>query len=65
MGTVIEGEWNEVLAVVTKCYESLRADCPRITCTMKIDARDGASGRLTSKVKSVETILGRGLKSIE
>jgi uncharacterized protein (TIGR00106 family) len=63
MGTVIEGDWDQVLAVVTKCYEALRPDCDRISCTIKIDAREGASGRLVSKVRSVEEKLGRKLKT--
>lgn len=63
MGTILEGEWDEVLAVVTKCYEAMRTDCPRISCSIKIDARAGASGRLVSKVQSVEAHLGRSLKT--
>jgi uncharacterized protein (TIGR00106 family) len=65
MGTVIEGEWDQVFGVVRKCYEAMSADCDRITCSIKVDARKGASGRLSSKVKSVEEKLGRTLKSTE
>ncbi len=65
MGTILEGEWDEALAVVKQCYEAMRIDCPRISCSIKIDAREGASGRLESKVRSVEKRLGRNLKSTE
>lgn len=65
MGTVLEGEWDECFEVVRKCYEAMSADCDRVTCTIKIDARKGASGRLTSKVQSVEEKLGRKLKTTE
>ena len=65
MGTVIEGEWGQVFEVVTKCYEALRSECPRISCAIKIDAREGAAGRLVSKVRSVEEKLGRKLKTSE
>lgn len=65
MGTVIEGEWDEVMAVVTRCYERMRQDYPRISCTIKIDAREGEGGRIVSKVESVEKKLGRKLKSTE
>ena len=65
MGTILEGEWNDALAVVTRCYEAMRADCPRISCSIKIDAREGASERLASKVQSVEKRLGRKLKTGE
>lgn len=65
MGTILEGEWDEVFDVVRKCYETLSADCDRITCSIKVDARKGAGGRLSAKVKSVENTLGRQLKSTE
>jgi len=63
MGTILEGEWEAVMAVVTRCYERMRQDCPRITCSIKIDAREGASGRLTGKIASVERRLGRSLRT--
>ncbi len=62
MGTVIEGEWDQVMAVVRECYETMRKDCRRITCSVKIDAREGASGRIDSKTASVEKLLGRNLR---
>ncbi len=62
MGTVLEGEWDEVMAVVRRCYERMRKDCNRISCSIKIDARKGAKGRLVSKVASVEKRLGKTLK---
>lgn len=65
MGTILEGEWDEVFAVVKRCYEAMSADCPRITCSIKVDARQGAQGRLRSKVESVERRLGRQLKTTE
>lgn len=65
MGTVIEGEWDEVFDVVRQCHEAMAVDCDRVTCSIKVDARKGASGRLTSKVKSIETQLGHTLKSTE
>ncbi len=63
MGTIIEGEWAEVMAVVTACYEKMSSDCDRIATTIKIDYRAGASGRLKSKVASVEAKLGRKLST--
>jgi uncharacterized protein (TIGR00106 family) len=65
MGTILEGEWDDCFAVVKRCYEALRVDCPRISCSIKVDAREGASGRLESKVQSVEKRLGRKLKRTE
>jgi len=62
MGTILEGEWDEVMGVVKKCYERMKQDCPRISVAMKIDYREGPKGRLSSKLKSVEETLGRTLK---
>ena len=62
MGTVLEGEWDEVFAVVRKCYERMKRDCNRISCSIKVDYRKGHSGRLVSKVTSVEKNLKRAIK---
>src|SRR5437868_517681 len=65
MGTIIEGEIDEVLVVLKRCLEAMAADCERVTCTAKLDYRRGYSGRLTSKVASVEAKLGRPLKKMD
>jgi len=62
MGTVLEGEWNEVMAVVTACYERMSQDCNRISVTIKIDARKDQTGRIGGKVDSIETRLGRPVR---
>ena len=62
MGTVLEGEWEQVFAVVQKCYERMKKDCNRISCTIKVDYRKGHSGRLQSKVASIEKTLKRRVK---
>jgi uncharacterized protein (TIGR00106 family) len=61
MGTVLEGEIDQVLDVVRRCYEAMAVDCNRIECSIKIDARKGSSGRLQSKIASVEQKLGRAI----
>ncbi|MDP6712204.1 MAG: MTH1187 family thiamine-binding protein [Nitrospinaceae bacterium] len=63
MGTVLEGEWDEVMGVVKQCYEKMSSDCKRITCGIKIDYREGKSSRLESKVASVEKKLGKKLNT--
>ncbi len=62
MGTIIEGELDEVLAVLRQCIEALAKDCHRISCAAKLDYRKGHTGRLESKVISVEQKLGHPLK---
>jgi len=63
MGTVLEGEWDEVMAVVKRCYERMKKDCTRISCSIKIDYRKGHSGRLEGKVASVERRLKRKVRT--
>lgn len=63
MGTIIEGEWGEVMAVVTACFEAMSSDCERIGTSIKIDYRAGAEGRLKGKVESVQKELGRKLST--
>ena len=65
MGTTLEGELDEVLAVVRRCFEVLKPDCDRISCSIKIDYRKGAASRLQSKVQKVETLLGRPLQTTD
>lgn len=62
MGTVLEGEWDEVMGVVKQCYDKMRSDCRRVTCSIKIDYREGKTGRLESKMASVESKLGKSMK---
>jgi uncharacterized protein (TIGR00106 family) len=62
MGTTIEGEWDEVMGVIKKCYERMNEDCDRVECSIKIDYRSGAGGRLEKKIESIENKLGRKLQ---
>jgi uncharacterized protein (TIGR00106 family) len=63
MGTVLEGEWDEVMAVVTRCFERMSEDCDRVTASIKIDYRKGHGGRMESKIESVESRLGRKVRT--
>ena len=62
MGTVLEGDWEQVFSVVQQCYKRMKTDCNRISCTIKVDYRKGHSGRLKSKVASVEKKLKRSVR---
>ena len=54
MGTAIEGEWDEVMALVKRCMDEMAKDSHRVYFTIKGDYRKGASGRIESKMRSVE-----------
>jgi uncharacterized protein (TIGR00106 family) len=59
MGTIVEGELDEVLDLLRRCIEKTAKHSDRVTCAAKIDYRRGRNGRLKSKVASVEEKLGR------
>ena len=61
MGTILEGEWDEVMGVVTACFTTMKVDAKRIGATIKIDWRDAPGGRLKGKVAKVEERVGRKL----
>jgi uncharacterized protein YqgV (UPF0045/DUF77 family) len=48
-----------VFDVVKRCYERMKEDCNRISCTIKVDYRKGHVGRLEGKIASVEKKLRR------
>jgi uncharacterized protein (TIGR00106 family) len=59
MGTLVEGEWDEVMGVIRECFEALHENADRVSCTIKIDDYRGRSGQIAGKVASVEASLGR------
>ena len=63
MGTILEGEWAEVMGVVTSCFETLAADFNRVGVHLKVDYRAGPAGRLKSKTAKVQQLLGRKLET--
>jgi uncharacterized protein (TIGR00106 family) len=63
MGTCLEGEYDEVMAVVKKCFDRMSADCGRVACQIKIDYRAGHSGRLDAKVQTLKDKTGRDLRT--
>src|SRR5262245_44754711 len=62
MATIVEGELAEVLALMRQCIEQVAKSSNRVTCTAKIDYRQGATGSLKAKVSSVKQKLGRPVR---
>jgi uncharacterized protein (TIGR00106 family) len=58
MFTNLEGEWDEVMAVVKACVELLAATSPRVSLVLKADIRPGYVGQLAAKVARVDELLG-------
>jgi uncharacterized protein (TIGR00106 family) len=61
MTTTIEGEPDEVMALIMRCHRRMMELCPRVLTNIAIDDRKGATGRLTGKVRDVEELLGKKL----
>ena len=58
MFTNIEGEWDEVMAVVKQAVDVVAASSPRVSLVLKADIRPGYTGQLTAKVERLEQALG-------
>lgn len=54
MFTTIEGEWDEVMAVVKGACDAVAARAPRVSVTLKADIRQGVTGALDAKMASLE-----------
>lgn len=62
MGTIVEGDWDEIFRLIKKCHFELRKNYPRVYTTINIDDRKGAKNRIKGKVNDIEKILKRKIK---
>ena len=58
MFTNIEGEWDEVMAVVKQAVEVVAAVSGRVSLVLKADIRPGYTAQLDAKVQRIEDALG-------
>lgn len=59
MFTTLEGEWDEVMAVVKAATDAVMAAAPRCSLVIKADIRPGVTDAMTSKVATVERYLAQ------
>ena len=57
MFTTLEGGWDEIMAVVKKCVDTVGEYSPRVSLVMKADIRPGYTGQIPAKVDRVTAIL--------
>lgn len=57
MGTIVEGDAEEVFELIKKCHLNMTRFSDRVSTSIKIDDRKGATGRLKGKTASVENKL--------
>ena len=57
-GTVIEGDWDAVFAVVKQCHEQVHAmGAPRVFTTLKVGTRTDREQNMQDKIDSVRAKL--------
>ena len=54
MGTNLEGDWDEVMAIIKACRDNMLASSNRVSLSIKIDDRKGAINRIAHKVHSAK-----------
>ena len=57
MGTNLEGDWDEVMAVIRACRDRLLESSHRVSITIRIDDRKGLRDRMSKKVASADAKL--------
>jgi len=57
MFTNVEGDWDEVMALLKACVDKVGESAPRVSVVVKIDHRPGVTDGLTAKVAAVEAHL--------
>ena len=58
MFTNVEGEWDEVMALIKACVMTVADGAPRVSVVIKIDHRPGVTNGLRAKVDAIEERLG-------
>ena len=59
-GTVIEGDWDAVFAVVKQCHERVHAmGAPRVFTSLKVGTRTDRPQSMQDKIDSVRSKLSR------
>lgn len=62
MGTVVEGKWDDVMALIKKCHQAVLRGEERVVTSIKIDDRKKRYNMIEEKVKSIEERLHKSLK---
>ena len=62
MGTVVEGEWDDIMKLIKRCHKTIMKSSERTMTIISIDDRKGKSRRINEKIKSVERRIGKALK---
>ena len=61
MGTVAQGSWDDVMALIKRCHAKTLASGERVISHISIDDRKGARNPIAHKIESVERRLGHAV----
>jgi len=61
-GTCIEGDWDEVMALVKQCHNRARAVSTHVLTMVRVEDELGADNKINDNIASVERAAGRPLK---
>lgn len=62
MGTVVEGEWDDIMQLIRNCHETVLKTGERVVTSISIDDRKGKANRIEEKIKSIERRIGKSLR---
>ena len=63
-GTCIEGDWDEVMALVKRCHVRARALSSHVLTTIRVEDEEGATDKLSENIASLERAAERPLKTV-
>ena len=64
MGTVVEGNSDEVFSLIKKCHNEMLKYSQRVLTNITIDDRVGYKNRITAKVESIKQKIGENINTI-
>ncbi len=59
MGSIIEGDYDDVMALVDRVFKTVAPDYERVGITVKMDYRKSKKNRMQGKVASVSEKMGK------
>ena len=62
MGTVVEGEWDNIMDLIKKIHNAVRKEAGRVITNITIDDRSVKGSRIEKKIRSLEKRVGHGLR---
>ena len=63
MGTIIEGDWEEVMVLIKKCHDEVKNFAERVVTNITVDDRKDLQNRLKNNVLEIEYAAGDTLKT--